>query len=232
MRKIIKIKQELFDYLMYGYAYELEDVQTQIGTQKRLKDNELEEELKKKTKENISANDLSVELKLGPQYNRRLSPWVQIYTQANKSGTKGKYIGISFLKETNEVELWIGFGISNKKKKTIEEEAKEYKMKYAMLEPQLKHDFEYCEENSNGIIIKKKYYINYFNEKEFEKDLNYLSNLYKKYESRFDKVVTLENNTKKNIDKNITYEEINKRMLELIEEVGELAAAIKKMSKK
>ena len=29
----------------------------------------------------------------------------------------------------------------------------------------------------------------------------------------------------------ITYEEINKRMLELIEEVGELAAAIKKMSK-
>ena len=53
MRKIIKNKQELFDYLMYGYAYELEDVQTQIGTQKRLKDNELEEELKKKTKENI-----------------------------------------------------------------------------------------------------------------------------------------------------------------------------------
>ena len=62
MRKIIKNKQELFDYLMYGYAYELEDVQTQIGTQKRLKDNELEEELKKKTKENNNdeSNESSV----------------------------------------------------------------------------------------------------------------------------------------------------------------------------
>ena len=89
MKKQLNNKLDLFDYLMYGYSYELEDVDTKNGTQKRLKDNELEQELKNKTKEHIKVKDLYVELKLGPYYNRTGSPWIQIYTSENKSRRKG-----------------------------------------------------------------------------------------------------------------------------------------------
>ena len=109
MKKQLKNKEELFNYLMYGYFYELEDVPTKNGIQKRLKDNELEQELKSKTKETIRSKNLFVELKMGPAYNRTETPWIQIYTMENKSGTKGRYVGISFVKQTNEIEVWIGF---------------------------------------------------------------------------------------------------------------------------
>ena len=54
MRKQLKSRADLFDYLMHGYVFELEDVPTKTGIQKRLRDNELEQELKEKTKETKS----------------------------------------------------------------------------------------------------------------------------------------------------------------------------------
>ena len=70
MVKQFRNKLELFEYLMYGYSYMLEDVRTKRGVQKRLRDEELEKSLKETTKELIKVRDLSVELKLGPAYNR------------------------------------------------------------------------------------------------------------------------------------------------------------------
>lgn len=109
MKQPLKNKAELFDYLMYAYSYELENVETKKGIQKRLKDNELEEELKKLVKEKVKVENLLVELKLGPHYNRTPNVWLQIYSKENRSGARGRYVGISFSKENNEVELWIRF---------------------------------------------------------------------------------------------------------------------------
>ena len=109
MRKQFKTKLELFDYLMYGYAYQLEKVPTKLGSQRRLKDNQLEQDLKDSTKQLVEANNLLVELKLGPAYNRSESPWIKLGTPENKSGAKGRYVGISFNKKTGGIELWIRF---------------------------------------------------------------------------------------------------------------------------
>ena len=234
MKKQLKNKEELFDYLMYGYVYELEEVQTKKGIQKRLKDNELEQELKNKTKEKVSVKDLFVELKLGPSYNRTENVWVQLYTMENKSGTKGRYVGISFVKETNEIELWIGFGRNSKKQSEIFELAKEYKIKYSLIEPNLKYGFEYVADCYDAIFIKKKINIKKFKEEEFQKDLEYITDLYKAYEVRFENATisltpTQEIQLIKN--KEITYEELNEKMLTLIEEIGNLAKEIKKLKK-
>lgn len=90
MTKQIKSKFELFNYLMYAYRFELENVETKNGVQKRLENLELEEYLKKTTKELIKVNDLIVELKLGPHYNRSICPWVMIFNTPNRSGNKRK----------------------------------------------------------------------------------------------------------------------------------------------
>lgn len=235
MRRQLKNKTELFDYLMYGYIYELEDVPTKRGMQKRLKDNELEEELKNKTKENIKLKDLSVELKLGPNYNRSENPWIQVYyTRANKSGTNGRYVGVSFNKETNEIELWNGFGRGTMKLQQIYDTGKEYKIKYSLIEPTLKYGFSYIADCYSAVFIEKKYNIKNFNEEEFERDLEYITDLYKAYEARFENITvpfaTIEE--EKQIEKNkMTYEEINEKMLMLIEQVGNLAKAIREMQK-
>ena len=57
--------------------------------------------------------------------------------------------------------------------------------------------------------------------------LENITNLYKEYESRYGNAVF--NNLSTN---EITYEEINERMLQLIEEVGELSKAIRELGKK
>lgn len=232
MKKQLKTKKELFDYLMYAYVYELEDVSTKKGIQKRLKDNDLEKELKNKVKESITIKDIHVELKLGRAYNRKESPWIQLYTTENKSGTKGRYVGISFLKETNEIDIWVGFGKDNKKQSEIIVQSKKYKIKYSLIEPNLKYGFEYKAECNDAIFINKKININNFKEEEFERDIEYITNLYKAYEIRYENALILssDDTEQKTLIKNtIDYEEINRRMLTLIEEVGNLAKAIKEL---
>ena len=230
MKKQLKNKEDLFEYLMYGYVYELEEVFTKNGIQKRLKDNELEEELKNKTKETINVRDLYVELKLGPSYNRTENPWIQLYTIEKKSGTKGRYVGISFIKETNTIEIWIGFGKTSKKQSEIFDLAKQYKIKYSIIEQNLKYGFEYQSNCYDAIIIKKKININNFKEEEFDRDLKYITDLYKSYEVRFENSsISLAENedTQIQVKNKITYDQINERMLKLIEEIGNLAKAIK-----
>lgn len=223
---------DFFNYLMHAYVYELKNVETKNGIQKRLADDELEKELKQKTKELIKAKGLNVDLKLGPRYNSLLNPWVQIYTPENKSGNKGRYAGISFNGEANEIELWLGFGKASRKKREIEELAKEYIIKYSLIEPKLKHGFEYKDE---AIFIKKTIKTNAFSEEEFNRDLKYITDLYKAYEIRFESaIIPLQEsiNLEPIAKEQITYEEINSRMLALIEEVGNLAKAIRELDKK
>lgn len=235
MQKQLKNMEELFDYLMYGYMYQLEDVSTKKGIQKRLRDNELEQELKNKTKENVKVKDLFVELKLGPSYNRKESPWIQLFTRENKSGTRGRYVGISFSKETSEIELWVGFGRAAKKQAEIMELAKEYIIKYSLMEPDLKYGFEYIPICSDGIFIKKKISLNNFKEEQFQTELEYITDLYKAYEIRFENspiLLTESKDIHRKVQNQTSYEELNEKMLTLIEEVGNLAKAIKELRKK
>ena len=234
MKKQLKTKRELFDYLMHGYAYELEDVSTKIGIQKRLEDNELEQELKMKTKEMINLEDLSVELKLGPSYNRAEIPWIQIHTLENKSGAKGRYVGISFSKDTNQISIWIGFGKTSKKKAEVLELTKQYKIRYSIIEASLQCGFEYNQNGYDAIIISKTIHINDFEEEEFEKDLQYITELYKAHEVRFENAIIKENiSNQEQIVSNskMTYKQLNEKMLTLIEQVGILAKEIKEFSK-
>lgn len=232
MKKQLKNKQELFGYLMYGYIYELEDIHTKNGIQKRLKDNELELKLKKVTKENIKLENLLVELKLGPTYNRTENPWIQIYTLENRSGVKGRYVGISFDKTTDEIELWIGFGRTAKKQAEIYELSKGYRIKYSLIEPNLKYGFEYITSCNEAIFINKKISIKNFNEEEFKRDLEYITDLYKAYEARFENatVISIKDVKVKELDKSkMSFELINEKLLVLLQEVGDLAKEIREL---
>ncbi len=225
----LKSRFDLFDYLMYGYSYVLEEVKTKNGKQRRLKDEELEKNLKEKTKELIKVKDLFVELKLGPSYNRVETPWIQLFSEENRSGTRGRYVGISFVKETNTIELWLGFGKTSKKKNEIQELSKGYRIKYSLIEPNLKYGFEY---ENDAIFIKKKIKMADFKEEEFDRDLNYITDLYKAYETRFENAMISTTDNIKSVQNTINYEELNERMLTLIEEIGNLAKAIKELGNK
>ena len=74
MIKTLKNIKDLFVYFMYSYISELEDVATKNGKQKRLRNKELEQQLSDTIKEYIKVEDLEIELKLGPHYNRKESP--------------------------------------------------------------------------------------------------------------------------------------------------------------
>lgn len=234
MKQQLKNKAQLFDYLMHAYSYELEDVETKKGIQKRLKNNELEEELKKAVMENVKAENLLVELKLGPYYNRSSTVWLQLYSRGNKSGAKGRYVGISFSKEDNEVSLWLGFGRTGKRKEEVFQLAKEYKVKYSLIEPELKRGFEYKEDCYDAMFIAKRINMREFQEEEFDMDLKYITDLYKEYEIRFENATIFPSETKKveeHVKEDITYEALNEKMLTLIEEIGNLARELKRMRK-
>ena len=234
MKKQLKNREDLFDYLMHGYVYELEDVPTKMGIQKRLRDNELEQELKEKTKENVKVEDLNVELKLGPSYNRTKSVWIQIFTDENKSGTKGRYVGISFEKDTNEIAIWLGFGKTGRKKNEILELSKEYKLKYSLIEPTLKNGFSYVTDGYEPFIIRKKIKMNNFKDADFVRDIKYITDLYKTYETRFENAIisATDEKTEEAIkERTKKYEQLNERLLDLIEEAGNIAKEIKKIKR-
>ena len=86
-------KAQFFDYLMHAFYYELEEVPTaKGGVQKRLRDEELEKELKEITQKLIKVPGLIVQLKLGMCYNRLSIPRIQVSSFENRSGNKGRYI--------------------------------------------------------------------------------------------------------------------------------------------
>lgn len=233
--KALKNIKDLFVYFMYNYISELEYVPTKNGQQKRLRNKELEQQLNDMIQEYIKVENLETELKLGPHYNRKESPWIQIFTKENKSGAKGRYVGISFSKETNEVEMWIGFGRTGKNQSEILELEKEYKMKYFLIETKLKYGFAFNTKQGEAIIIIKNTNIANFEEEEFKKDLKYITDLYKTYEVRFENAKFEEKENKEIEDleeRKITNEEINQKMMMLVEEVGKLAKEINKLNSK
>lgn len=229
MRNLKNFK-EISEYLTNVYSYELEDFHTKNGIQRRLKDNELEQELKAKIKKEIQFKELITELKLGPKYNMTPEPWIQIATRENKSGAKGRYMGIDFDKKKQEVSIWLGFGRSGKKKGEIVELIKLYVNRYMTIEPVLKNEFQYMTEFSDAVFIKKNIKIQEINEENIKNDMLYLANLYKKYEAQFENsVVRVEKVEGQVSNDKVDVQELNKNLLTLIEEVGRLAATVKKL---
>ena len=121
------------------------------------------------------------------------------------------------------------------KKNEIIQLANEYKIKYSLIEPNLKYGFEYIEECRDAVFAEKKISLNDFQEKDFERDLEYITDLYKAYEVRFENAKIELDNTlvlESNQSESMSYEELSDKMLTLIEEVGNLAKALKELKKK
>lgn len=234
-----KSLKEIFHYLMNAYKYKLQTVKTQRGIQRRLENDEIEDIIDLQLQERIKIDNLYIKVKLGPAYNRKEIPWIQVYTMENKKGTTGRYIGISFNEEEQMVESWIGFGRANKKQAQILIEAKEYMHKYMLIEPILKQGYKYNDNPRDAFIIKKQIQLKDFKDEEFLQDLYYLADLYKKYEKKYELAVFKENKEKLKTD--ITentnmnkYElmRINQTMLSLVEEIGILAKEIQELNAK
>lgn len=233
----LKTLKDIYQYLMNGYKYELRDVEIKQGKiQKRLKDEELGNELNQKIKNKLQFEDLFVELKLGPTYNRTITPWIQIFSPENRKGTKGRYIGISFNADEQKVSSWIGFGRSGKKQAQIILEAKEYIRKYKILEENLENGYEYNLNFNQAIIITKSVIIKDIIDSEFLEDLNYLVDLYKRYESQFESATfkQIKDKNKDNSTKTLATKEdiqkINQMMLQITQEFGELVKVIQKLN--
>lgn len=233
----LKSLKDIFQYLMNGYKYELKDVETKQGKmQKRLKNEELGNKLNIQIKNKLQFQDLFVELKLGPAYNRTVSPWIQIFSSENRKGTKGRYIGISFNADEQEVSYWVGFGRSGKKQAEVIAEAKEYISRYKMIENNLEYGYEYNPDLNNAVIITKSMLIKDITDAEFLEDINYLANLYKKYESQFESATfkqVYEKNNEANANNVATKEDIqkiNQMMLHLTEQFAELVKSIQKLN--
>ncbi len=234
-----KSLKEIFQYLMNGYKYELQTVTTKRGTQKRLENEELESIIDTQLQERIKIEDLYMKVKLGPAYNRKEIPWIQIFSLENRKGTTGRYIGISFNAEEQIVESWIGFGRAGKKQSQILVEAKEYISKYMLIESDLKCGYQYNDNPKDAFIIKKQVQLKEMKDEEFLEDLYYLSDLYKSYERKYELAVFKENtekqktniNEKTNINK-YDLARMNQTMLSLVEEMGRLAKEIQELNSK
>lgn len=139
--------------------------------------------------------------------------------------------GISFDKEKQEVSIWIGFGITNKKQDEIIQLTKQYINRYYMIEPELNREFKFSNNFTSGIIIVKNIKIENVENESIKADILYLSDLYKKYEKKFENAIidVEEKDIIKNDEKEMELKEINKRMLEIIEEIGKLAEVMKKL---
>lgn len=127
-----------------------------------------------------------------------------------------------------------GFGRTGKRQQQVLDLAKDYKSKYSLIEPELKYGFQYKADCHTAVFIEKKINLNDLDEKDFQRDLEYITNLYKAYEIRFENAA-IEMTESEDIElpsrNKMTYEEINQKMLTLIEEVGNLAKAIKELGK-
>lgn len=134
---------------------------------------------------NEEFKDVTVNFKYGPRYNLTLNPWIQLYyLEKNKKGTSGKYCGISINKEKNNIDLWLGFGMSGLKKEELmnqkEELIKQYKNMYGDI---LDKGFKYKTTYAEAIIISKTYNIDTIDDNTFFEDLKYLLNLYTNFEN-------------------------------------------------
>lgn len=178
---------EYTNYMLNKYNQEiLETYLDQKGTKKnRIKNEEKINELKETTKKLFKFDNLTTTLKIGPAYNCSEKPWIHIHDENNKKGTKGEYIGISFNKEKQTLELWFGFGSTNMKKKERQITKQNYQTKLKAIEPILKQNFAYQSLFVEATIISKEILLSELNEEKLLEDLIYLTTLYRLYEAQY-----------------------------------------------
>ena len=126
---------------------------------------------------------LNVRMNYGFNYNVASMPWLMIYCgHKNSKGTSGDYCGISFDKEKDLLEIWIGFGRNYEPNKVIiETKEKKESIYRLLLGNDLDRDFSYSTQEVNAIIIEKKINIFKLDIEEVKKDIIYIVDCYYKY---------------------------------------------------
>lgn len=202
---------EIANYIVKKYNQEIiESYYDNKNIRKnRPKDLEKIEWLKSEVKKTFEFPDLITDLKIGPPYNCSDNPWIHVHDIINSKGTEGEYIGISFDKSNNSMEIWMGFGRTGMKKKEVIEKREEYKNKLKNIEPILKRDFKFLPANFNdAVMISKEIKLDEINDMEVKKDFAYLGNLYIKFENKV-------------YEKNTEYQSSYKETLEEIKKIPE-----------
>ena len=174
-------------YIIYCYNKEiLESYYDSKNVRKnKVKDIDKLNYIKDEAKRIFKINELITDFKVGPSYNLSNNPWVHIHDIKNNKGTKGEYIGISFNTDTLSIEIWLGFGRTNYKKKEIAAKRDEYINVIKSFEPYLKRDFKYTFNNfDDAIIISKSIKVDDINDSMIQEDLKYLSHIYMTFENK------------------------------------------------
>lgn len=195
--KELKTEKEVFENLINEYEKNIvmydaiSETTGKSQKHRKLKDKNYEtllnQYLVNAMKQNTELNnELNIKLKLGVTYNRVIKPWVQLYyMQKNAKGTKGNYTGISIDTRQRNVELWIGFGMTNMKKTEVEQKRESLIYEYKKLFGEnLDRNFEYASVFVDATFISKTIPIDKFNNEEFRKDIAYLTNLYILHEEK------------------------------------------------
>ena len=161
-------------YIIYCYNKEiLESYYDSKNVRKnKVRDIDKLNYIKDEAKRIFKINELITDFKVGPSYNLSNNPWVHIHDNKNNKGTKGEYIGISFNTDTLAIEIWLGFGRTNYKKREIAAKRDEYINIIKSFEPYLKRDFKYTFNNfDDAIVISKSIKVDDINDSMNQEDL-------------------------------------------------------------
>lgn len=189
--KEFKKEKEVFEEIFDNYEKNITTYDVTMGNtgkkqqHRKLKDDnydrQLNEAVIKTFRQNEELNEhINIKLKLGQPYNRSKNPWIHLYYGAkNSKGTNGRYAGISFDIANRNVEMWIGFGMTNMKKNEKLKNKEQYQSEYQkMFGKHLERGFEYASVYVEATVISKIIPIEELDNEEFRKDLAYLTDLY------------------------------------------------------
>lgn len=189
--KVFEKEKEVFEELFNNYEKNIIIYEVTMGNtgkkqkHRKLKDDnydrELNEAVIKTFQQNKELNEhINIKLKLGVPYNRSKNPWIHLYYGAkNAKGTSGRYAGISFDMKNKNIEMWIGFGMTNMKKQQLIEKKEQYLNEYQkMFGNNLERGFQYTSVYVEATIMSKVIPINELDNDEFRKDIAYLTDLY------------------------------------------------------
>ena len=199
--------KEFTNYMLNYYNHEvIETYYDAKGAKKnRFKNKEKAKELEKSAETLFSVNNLYTELKPGMEFNRSENPWIQIHDEKNKKGTHGEYIGVSFNKKEQSLEIWLGFGRTNPrlKKKEVAQKRASYIEELKIIEPNLNNDFQYVQRFDEAVMISKSIKLEDITDKKVIEDLDYLASIYIAYENQeyFNKKQQLKKEEAKNLEK-------------------------------
>ncbi len=181
--------KEFTSYIFNNYQKEIIEEKFDASNKRKnaLKDKEKLETLKNETKRIFKVDGLITELGYGGmEFNYRDIPWVKIHDEKNIRTTHGEYIGISFEPTTKQIVLWLGFGRNEfKRKKAIISVKEKYNNILKSIEPTLKRGYEYYNINDkDAFLITKTINYNDIIDTEVIKDLEYLKDIYLKFEQK------------------------------------------------